>query len=190
MRSGWWVVRFAALLIGCAGTAEQAPEAPQAPEPEQAPEPAHDQEADTREGAGAGGSAAEPSEDVRQSAAATSGAEQPPSVFTRMSFDLRSLPHRGPYDVDPGLVSGRVQLLMQRVRDAVGEPAPRLLIYPGASVFRAEFLGPRDEAMAQCQRAIDAVAPPPAQDEASIPLAAFDRVRATPCAPIETDTED
>lgn len=96
------------------------------------------------------------------------------TCFTQVSFDLRSLPHRGPRDVDSRLVSGRVELLAQRVRDSAGEPPPRILVYPGASVFRAEFFGTEREALLQCQRAVDAVAE-------------RGDVRATSCARVEPD---
>ena len=95
-------------------------------------------------------------------------AEPSPTYFTQVSFDLRTLPHRGPYDVDPRLVSGRVELLAQRVRDSAGEPAPRILVSPGTSVFRAEFFGTEAGSLAQCQRALEVVA-------------ALRNVRATPC---------
>jgi hypothetical protein len=95
-------------------------------------------------------------------------AEPSPTYSTRVWFDLRSLPHRGPRDVDPRLVSGRVELLAQRVRDAAGEPPPRILVSPGASVFHAEFFGTEAGSLAQCQRALEVVT-------------ALRDVRATPC---------
>jgi hypothetical protein len=113
--------------------------------------------------------------------------EPTPTFYTSVSFDLRSMPHRAPYDVDSRLVSGRVELLMQRVRDAAGEPAPRLLVYPGASVFRAEFFGREPEALSQCQRAVDAVATPETDPGSRSPRSELDAVRATPCAAIEAD---
>lgn len=92
--------------------------------------------------------------------------------------------------MDERLVTCQVQLLMQRVRDAVGEPAPRLLVYPGASVFRAEFFRSDAEAIARCERGVAAVAPPPPPapgDATRSPRAELDGVGATPCAPIEAD---
>lgn len=110
-------------------------------------------------------------------------ATERPTVFTRVSFDLRGMPHRGPRDVDPERIRMRTELLMQNVRDAAGEPAPRLTYQPGVSVFRAEFYGPELEAMAQCRRAVRQVAPPIDRSKRS-PRMALHAPRATPCTPI------
>ncbi|HJL02057.1 MAG TPA: hypothetical protein RMH85_17355 [Polyangiaceae bacterium LLY-WYZ-15_(1-7)] len=112
-----------------------------------------------------------------------------PTVFTRISFDLRGMPHRGPHDVDPARIDGRVQLLMQRVRDAAGLPAPRLTHQRGSSVFRAEFHGPLSEALARCRRVVAEVAPPPPEPASGrvSRRAAFRGPDATPCAPIEPE---
>lgn len=173
-----WVVACA----GCAGSAEPRPE----PTPE---EPAlagaderHQLEAPTPS------SPSDPIEQLPAEPAPPTGGEASTAtatLYSEVSFDLRSMPHRGPYDVDERLITGRVQLLMQRVRDAAGEPAPRLLVYPGASVFRAEFFGDDTQALAQCQRAIAAVARPATDPASRSPTDAVDGVDATPCAPIE-----
>jgi hypothetical protein len=155
-----------AALVACAGGAEPRPEATSTqaastPAADETTEPAAAEE--TTEPAAAETSAVEPPPDT--------SVEPSPTCFTRVWFDLRAMPHRGPRDVDARLVSGRVELLAQRVRDAAGEPAPRFLMVPGASVFRAEFFGTDAEALSQCQRAVDAVA--------------RGDVRATPCARLE-----
>ncbi|MCA9615696.1 MAG: hypothetical protein KC586_23230 [Myxococcales bacterium] len=108
------------------------------------------------------------------------------AYFTRVSFDLRSMPHRGPYDVDERLITSRVELLMQRARDVAGEPAPRLTYQPGVSVFRAEFEGPT--AQAQCARVVAALATPP--DEGPSRRASVRGVRATPCAPVDSEHDE
>lgn len=76
----------------------------------------------------------------------------------------------------------RTEHLMQEVRDAAGSPEPRLTYQPGVSVFRAEFFGPVDDALAQCRRAVRQVAPPVDTSMRS-PRAALREPRATPCAP-------
>ena len=108
--------------------------------------------------------------------------EGAPTVFTRVSFDLRGMPHRGPHDVDPEMIRMRTELLMQNMRDAAGSPTPRLTYNPGVSVFRAEFYGPVRDALAQCRRAVREVAPP--VDPAASPRTALREPRATPCAQI------
>ncbi len=110
-----------------------------------------------------------------------------PTVHTRVSFDLRSMPHRGPYDVDQSAVTGRVQLLIERMREAAGAPEPRFGYQPGISVFRAEFFGSPAEALAQCRRAIAEVAPPPPADRPLPRRARLRDVEATPCAQIDDD---
>jgi hypothetical protein len=106
-----------------------------------------------------------------------------PTVFTRVMFDLRGMPHRGPRDVDPAMIRMRTELLMHRVREAAGAPEPRLTFQPGSSVFRAEFYGAERDALAQCRRAVRQVAPPVDTSMLS-GRAAFREPRATPCAPI------
>ncbi len=173
---GWLVVLGS--LAACAGGAERRPEPTQPASAEEPSEPVDSPSVTAPEPAAEG-----------LPTARDLGAEPPPeptpSLYTEVSFDLRSMPHRGPHDVDARLVSGRVALLMQRVRDAAGEPAPRLLVYPGASVFRAEFFGSESEALAQCQRSVAAVAAPATQRGARQPPGGVDGVEATPCAPIE-----
>jgi len=95
------------------------------------------------------------------------------------------MPHRGPRDVNPQLIDSRLGFLMQRVRDASGEPAPRVLSSQGASTFVVEFFGTEAEALTQCRHVTREVAPPP-------PSNASRRMRvsapsATPCQPIETE---
>ncbi len=147
-------MRFALLLLLACGASEAAPTAVASSESEADPETEANPEADAETG--------------------------PALVFTRISFDLRGMPHRGPYDVDPGLIDSRLQYLMQQARDAAGSPEPRLTYNPGISVFRAEFFG--DDAQAQCERTIAAVAP----DRSDLPpRAALSEPSATACAPIE-----
>lgn len=151
-------MRFALLLLLACGASEAAPTAVASSESE------------------AEGEAEAEGESEGETEAETG----PALVFTRISFDLRGMPHRGPYDVDPGLIDSRLQYLMQQARDAAGSPEPRLTYNPGISVFRAEFFG--DDAQAQCERTIAAVAP----DRSDLPpRAALSEPSATACAPIE-----
>lgn len=167
-RAAWLV--FVAALVACAGGAAPRSEATSTQSATEAPS-----EASSREAASSSGVAAPvpaPEDTSAEEPAPAPSAAPSPTYFTQVSFDLRTLPHRGARDVDPRLVSGRVELLVQRVRDSAGEPPPQLLVYRGASVFRAEFFGTEPGALSQCQRAVDAVA-------------ALRDVRATPCARIE-----
>ena len=182
VQSAWLVwVGVTGALVACAGAVEPRPETTSTQSPS-AEEP-HAQ-------VGSPSSAtAEPTPEVPvvdEPTPRLSG-EPTPTFYTSVSFALRSLPHRAPYDVDGRLVSGRVELLMQRVRDAAGEPAPRLVVFAGASVFRAEFFGREPEALSQCQRVVDAVATPETDPASRSPRAELDGVRATPCAAIDAD---
>ena len=112
-------------------------------------------------------------------------ADRPATVFTRISFDLRGMPHRGPYDVDPARINSRVESLMHRAREAAGEPPPRLSNQPGISSFRAEFVGPEPEALAQCERVVAEVAPAPADPTKKRGRSALRAPRAEPCGPID-----
>ena len=122
---GAWLVSVGVTgaLVACAGAAEPRPEptSAQSPSAEEPSEPVGSPSIAT----------AEPTPEVPIVDEPTPGpsGEPTPTFYTSVSFDLRSMPHRAPYDVDSRLVSGRVELLMQRVRDAAGEPAPRLLVY-------------------------------------------------------------
>ncbi len=183
VQGAWLVwVGVTGALVACAGAAEPRPEptSTQSPSEEEPSEPVGSPSIATAE------PTAEVVPIVEEPPAGPSG-EPTPTFYTRVSFDLRSMPHRGPHDVDGRLVSGRVELLMQRVRDAAGEPAPRLLVHPGSSVFRAEFFGREPEALSQCQRAVDAVATPETDPGSRSPRSELDAVRATPCAAIEAD---
>jgi hypothetical protein len=150
---------------------------PERVEPERVPTEAHDVEPESVPTETQG---AEEARDVEPEGVPREHA----AYFTRVSFDLRSMPHRGPYDVDEGFVTSRVELLMQRARDVAGEPAPRLSFTPGFSVFRADFEGAT--ARAQCRRVVAALATP--RVEGSTPRASFGGVRATPCAPVDVET--
>ncbi len=151
------------LLVGCGAETESETRA--APETETQTAPETDREPETeREGTAS------------------------PTVQTRISFDLRSMPHRGPRNVDESAITGRVQLLIERTREAAGAPEPRFRYQPGSSVFRAEFFGSPAAALAQCRRTVAAVAPPP-PDRPRSPRARLRDVEATPCAPIEDEDE-
>ncbi|MFK7989810.1 MAG: hypothetical protein AB8I08_27575 [Sandaracinaceae bacterium] len=155
-RTGWLVL---SLVLAC-GTP---------PEPESAPVESESPESEPPE--------SEPPESEPPEPEPPAG----PSAFTSISFDLRSLPHRGPYDVDPHFIESRRGVLMVEARTAAGEPAPRFLVQPGSTVFRAEFYGSLTEALAQCRRVVAAVAPLPDPSEPERPRMAVSRPSATPC---------
>ncbi len=182
VQDAWLVwVGVIGALVACAGTTEPRPE------PTSTQSPSAEEPSETV--ASPSLATVEPTSEVPivDEPSAAPSEEATPTFSTSVSFDLRSMPHRAPYDVDGRLVSGRVELLMQRVRDAAGEPAPRLVVFPGASVFRAEFFGRDADALSQCQRVVEAVATPETDPGSRPPRSELDDVRATPCAPIEGD---
>lgn len=171
-----------ALVVTCACGAEPRPS--EEAEREMASTPAPEAESETE---------TEPAPDrateVEAGAEPSAGAvdELAPAVFTRISFDLRGMPHFGPQNVRLDQVELRLRGLMDRTRDAAGDPEPRLTYQRGSSVFRAEFFGAEAEALAQCRRAVQEVAPPEDPASGSRRRRPSSSPRATPCAVIETD---
>lgn len=156
-------------------TAEPATAEPAVAEPEAAESAVAEPEVEAAEPAAVEADSTPTAETAEEGGAEPAGPEA--LVCSRFSFDLRSMPHTGPYQVNEGQVQLRVRGLIDDVRVAAGEPIQAFT--SGGSSFSAVFSGA--SANAVCERARATVAPPP-------PAGATGRrrlgyTRATPCGP-------
>lgn len=89
-------------------------------------------------------------------------APEPALICVSIGFDLRGMPHRGPYDVDPRAIESRRGYLYTQLRDATPEPKPEIRLPPTPTVFTARFAPSATQtAMARCTAAVAAVVPAP-----------------------------
>lgn len=181
---------IALLCVGCSGgaretgtdpaagaeVAEPAVAEPAVAEPAAEPEPAvAEPEVEAAEPAAIEADSTPTAETAEEGGAEPAGPEA--LVCSRFSFDLRSMPHTGPYQVNEGHVQLRVRGLIDDVRVAAGEPIQAFT--SGGSSFSAVFSGA--SANSVCERARATVAPPPPAGATGRRLLGY--TRASPCGP-------
>lgn len=99
------------------------------------------------------------SEESASESAENAAGESEQTVCSRFAYDLRSMPHTGPRQVDTNLITSRTRGMIHDVQVAAGEPrAQAFSSGEGSSSFSAVFIGAR--AIEQCERARAEVAPP------------------------------
>lgn len=98
-------------------------------------------------------------ESASEESAENAAGESEQTVCSRFAYDLRSMPHTGPRQVDTNLITSRTRGMIHDVQVAAGEPrAQAFSSGEGSSSFSAVFIGAR--AIEQCERARAEVAPP------------------------------